>query len=370
MNYQITRSLSSLNRLYGTNQSSALFDFTQNIDERSVSPIFKSVIVRANERSEQADKVLADLTQSVVRLIPMSQELSDTYSNLAQKAVIQADNGQNISRVVTRLVDVNVQVGLDVQSIMDDLQSGQVIAEQAQGSVDKSVNSIQSLAEVMHNAGEQIAQLKEQGDGIVAILDVINSIAEQTNLLALNAAIEAARAGEAGRGFAVVADEVRSLAERTYASTVEVKDMIEVIQSITQQVVDSMEQGRSMTDKAVTMTAESRDELYKITNVVEQVNSNAGNIRTALETQKAYSEETNTSIESLITLNSDALENTKMQAVSSEDLAKLCDRLGGMLSNFVVHEREFSTAKRVGRLKEVASEVHTASLNEDDVELF
>jgi len=369
---QLLDSVPALNRLHGSGSSTGLFDFTQTLDESSVSSIFQPLIRSSNKKVVKADELVADITQSVVRLIPMSQELRETYSNLAQKTMIQTENGKEIQGVVTQLLEVNEQVGDDVANIMDDLLSGQSLAKDAQGSVDQSVQSIEQLSGVMDDAGNQIAQLKEHGEGIVAILDVINSIAEQTNLLALNAAIEAARAGEAGRGFAVVADEVRGLAERTYASTVEVKDMIELIQDITQQVVTSMGKGQRMTNDAVELTSQSRDDLYKITGVVDRVNANASKIRTALDQQKAFSSETHVSVETLMTLNSDALENTKMQAVSSEDLANLCDRLGGMLSNFVVNEREFSTAKRSGRMKEVASEVlsQDAGSSDDEVELF
>lgn len=369
---QLLDSVPALTRLYGSGSTSGLFDFTQSLDESSVSSIFQPLVRSSNHKVAKADELVADITQSVVRLIPMSQELRETYSNLAQKTMIQTENGKEIQGVVTQLLEVNEQVGDDVANIMDDLLNGQSLAKEAQGSVDQSVQSIGQLSGVMDDAGNQIAQLKEHGEGIVAILDVINSIAEQTNLLALNAAIEAARAGEAGRGFAVVADEVRGLAERTYASTVEVKDMIELIQDITQQVVTSMDKGQRMTNDAVDLTSQSRDDLYKITGVVERVNANASKIRTALDQQKAFSSETHVSVETLMTLNSDALENTKMQAVSSEDLANLCDRLGGMLSNFVVHEREFSTAKRSGRMKEVASDVlsNDAESSDDDVELF
>jgi len=369
---QLLDSVPALNRLHGSGSSTGLFDFTQTLDESSVSSIFQPLIRSSNKKVVKADELVADITQSVVRLIPMSQELRETYSNLAQKTMIQTENGKEIQGVVTQLLEVNEQVGDDVANIMDDLLSGQSLAKDAQGSVDQSVQSIEQLSGVMDDAGNQIAQLKEHGEGIVAILDVINSIAEQTNLLALNAAIEAARAGEAGRGFAVVADEVRGLAERTYASTVEVKDMIELIQDITQQVVTSMGKGQRMTNDAVELTSQSRDDLYKITGVVDRVNANASKIRTALDQQKAFSSETHVSVETLMTLNSDALENTKMQAVSSEDLANLCDRLGGMLSNFVVNEREFSTAKRSGRMKEVASEVlsQDAGFSDDEVELF
>ncbi|WP_369808157.1 methyl-accepting chemotaxis protein, partial [Oleiphilus sp. HI0123] len=70
----------------------------------------------------------------------------------------------------------------------------------------------------MATAIQNMEEVKESNDGILAMMNVITDIAEQTNLLALNAAIEAARAGDQGRGFAVVADEVRTLSKKSNES--------------------------------------------------------------------------------------------------------------------------------------------------------
>ncbi|MGV8546226.1 methyl-accepting chemotaxis protein, partial [Pseudomonas aeruginosa] len=61
--------------------------------------------------------------------------------------------------------------------------------------IDRTTQSIDSLAANLTSAMGQVEQLASSSEEIGSVLEVIRAIAEQTNLLALNAAIEAARAG-------------------------------------------------------------------------------------------------------------------------------------------------------------------------------
>ncbi|WP_304439962.1 methyl-accepting chemotaxis protein, partial [Oleiphilus sp. HI0061] len=79
----------------------------------------------------------------------------------------------------------------------------------------------------MATAIQNMEEVKESNDGILAMMNVITDIAEQTNLLALNAAIEAARAGDQGRGFAVVADEVRTLSKKSNESAQKIRTLLD-----------------------------------------------------------------------------------------------------------------------------------------------
>lgn len=91
------------------------------------------------------------------------------------------------------------------------------------------------------DSAKSMKRLEKESREIAKVLDVIQNIALQTHLLALNAAIDAAKAGEQGRGFSVVADEVGALALRTQKSTLEIKQMIDQLQTGSSDVAKVMD---------------------------------------------------------------------------------------------------------------------------------
>jgi methyl-accepting chemotaxis protein len=107
-------------------------------------------------------------------------------------------------------------------------------------------------------------------DKIGDVVAMINDIASQTNLLALNATIEAARAGEAGKGFAVVASEVKNLATQTGKATEEIASQINEVQGATGNAVTGIE---------------------GISNSISQMNEVAAAVATAVEEQRAATDE-------------------------------------------------------------------------------
>ncbi len=156
---------------------------------------------------------MLEIKTSADSMLMSANKVSETASDLASGASIQAGTVEELSSSVTEINEHMFRT-----------------AEQAQAASQISQQSIQSAKEgsqEMLNMLTAMDDIKNASLKISNVIKLIDDIAFQTNLLALNAAVEAARAGEHGKGFAVVASEVHSLAARCSHSAKDTTALIE-----------------------------------------------------------------------------------------------------------------------------------------------
>jgi methyl-accepting chemotaxis protein len=272
-----------------------------------------------------------------------SEQLSQTVEEI-QHVIATVDNevGRGLSQADQVVVAVN-ELDATVQEVAsncsatadkskyahDAVIQGELLVNQANESIDKLSNEI--------NKSKAIIELvADDSNEIGSILDVINGLAQQTNLLALNAAIEAARAGEQGRGFAVVADEVRSLAHKTSESTSRIQEMIEQLQSRSQQGVQAMLISQECAHATVEGFSGLSEQLKNITFQSSELSDMNLQNAAATEEQSATVDEVNRNIANIQQSYHATNENASQLNKAAENLNSVARQLMDDVSRFVI----------------------------------
>jgi len=289
-----------------------------------------------------------ELTQSANEVNAGSQQIASTMQELAAGTESEARTASELASIMgvfsTSVQEANSNGELIQKS------SNEVFQMTSEGSVlmESSNKQMAKIDQIVQDAVQKVQGLDVKSQEISKLVSVIQEIAGQTNLLALNAAIEAARAGEHGKGFAVVADEVRKLAEQVSTSVADITHIVAGIQSETSLVTESLQDGYNEVKQGTTEINTTRETFASISSAVtEMVNSintvseNLSSIASNSETMNesiseiaAISEETAAGVEQ--TSASSQQISTSMEEVtnSSDDLAKLAEKLNGLVHQF------------------------------------
>ncbi len=268
------------------------------------------------------------------------QNASDNLSGLTSTATAASENQlsqvEQVATAMNEMAATAEEVSRHTSQAATATQEANEQGDHAKVVVVEAMSAVDVLSDMVGSAARVIGDLEKESENIGNVLAVINGIAEQTNLLALNAAIEAARAGEQGRGFAVVADEVRTLATRTQASTEEISNMIDKLQSGTREAVRAMEQGGAQAQNGVELTEQAAEALAMIAGAMNTIMDMSGQIAEAAEEQNTVVEDVNRSVVSISDGVHEATQNMQLIDASSLEVNRLAHELRGLISDYKV----------------------------------
>ena len=280
-------------------------------------------------------EVISDVRNGAHRVRESSEHQSSLMAESVDK--VGARTGQE-EQVAKAFGDV-AQASSNLSDTADEMAgaTGEVVGLLKEGGTFSQVNqtAVKNLAVNVDSMSEDAEKLQAETARIGSVLDVIKGIAEQTNLLALNAAIEAARAGEQGRGFAVVADEVRALAHRTQESTVEIQEMVEVLQARAKGTVEAMARGRELSNNSLEQSDKLAEILVQTQELMSRVNEQAGHISNCTTDQSASTHDVNEKMadissqgrlicESLIVISEQAKAQEQIAQHVDDSLDRIC----------------------------------------------
>ncbi|MBG7229336.1 methyl-accepting chemotaxis protein [Pseudomonas aeruginosa] len=283
-----------------------------------------------------------DKLQPIIRDVKVS--VRDARSTADQSAAISSQTSAGMQQQFREIDQVATASHEMTATAQDVARSAAQAADAARGAdqatrdglalIDRTTQSIDSLAANLTSAMGQVEQLARSSEEIGSVLEVIRAIAEQTNLLALNAAIEAARAGDAGRGFAVVADEVRNLARRTQDSVEQIRGVIEGLQQGTRDVVDAMHGSHRQAQGSVEQVDEAVAALQRIGEAVTVINDMNLQIASAAEEQSSVAEEINRNVAAIRDVTESLSSQAEESAQVSQSLNRLANHQQGLMEQF------------------------------------
>lgn len=310
-------------------------DLTRRLDENGKDEV--SSMTRAfNLFSEKVRLMVVDVEGSTTNLAASAEEMS-VITNETNKDVIKQQ--AEIDMVATAMNEMTTTVQ-EVARLANEASGAAREAESetqvGKGVVQQAVESIDSLALEIENATGVIHKLESDNEKIGSVLDVIRGIAEQTNLLALNAAIEAARAGEQGRGFAVVADEVRTLASRTQASTQEIQNMIETLQTGSKSAVAVMQLSQTKSKESVEQALNAQRSFDIIIQAITKISSMNLQIAHSAREQSNVSEEINQNVVNISQVVDRTAVGAKQTQTAGHELANLAAKLQDLVGQFKI----------------------------------
>ncbi len=310
-------------------------DLSQDIRVRSKDET-GDLLVAMNEMKSKLLNMVEDIVKVSGKLNNYSKEMSATTHHTSIIISKQRDETESLAAAMQQMTATNRQVSVNIAETTNFANNATLLTSQGSVVIESTVQDIGKLSTKIDSAALTIDQLKSHNNEITTIMGVIEGIAEQTNLLALNAAIEAARAGEQGRGFAVVADEVRTLAVRTQASTKEIKNMIDKLQTGTNSAVEIMQQSLEQTHSAVSSATKSGASFATIADEVTQISTKCGHISAAANEQEAVSEKISCSISHINKVSIETAADAEKTSKTSQELVKMAEQLNELVSQYSI----------------------------------
>ena len=320
------------------------------LDQVANKDLSKMVRYQANNEfglvSDKVNLVISHLTemienmrQSSTRLKEASLEnqstscsLSEAMQDQTNQTVMVATAMEQIECSVTEITQAATQTLTLVTEAVSSSNHGQQ-------TMDKSVELMSSLERKLAESTATIGQLESDSASIGSILDVISGISEQTNLLALNAAIEAARAGEQGRGFSVVADEVRVLAAKTNASTQEIHNKIEQLQTSSKLAVEQINQCVVGMVQCFEQTGEVNHSISSVSELLTEVEQRSHQIATATTEHQVVASQVTQNISQIHTLAEDNSQRSQVLFSHGQQLETMSQQQFSLTQEFKLAEQ-------------------------------
>ncbi|MFV8828616.1 methyl-accepting chemotaxis protein [Alkalihalobacterium sp. APHAB7] len=338
-----------------------------------MSEHLRTVMKQISDHSVQVNHSAQQLAVSSEQTSEATEYVSVSIDDIAKGTELQTTSTNECVIALEQLAAGIQDLAEYSKHISNGANTSIQYANEGQMLVKQTVDGMGSIRHSVEQSDEVIKQLYQRSTKIGAILEMISTIAEQTNLLAINAGIEAARAGDHGRGFAVVANEVKKLAEQSAHSTIEIRQIVQHIQSDTKESVDMIGGVTAKVEAGMELAAETEAKFNLIFGTIDTISAQIQQLTSVSQQMVSQSQGLMQAIENIANIASSNAENAaNVSAASEETLAsmedivststslnKMAEALRSILDQFMYEKKTDQTEKTRYRKSETSSDVDT-----------
>lgn len=288
-----------------------------------------------NATIENLQKLVRQVQDSTGIVSETAQASEGQIKNLSTEALRQAESVNDALGKITDMTTSIREVAVNAQDAQQKVQLANKTLKAGDVAMNRTVQGILAIQQTVEATARKVKNLADASQKISRVLNLIRELANQTNLLALNASVEATRAGEEEQGFAV-ANEVRTLAEQSANATKEIEEIIEEIQSETNEVIKAMDIGRKRVLIGTKLVKGTRQTLTDLAKVSMSINHVVEEIAKSASTQVNISTELNQTMQDVAQISNQTSEQSVKVAESFTKLLGVAGELQQSVSEFKV----------------------------------
>jgi methyl-accepting chemotaxis protein len=298
----------------------ALIAFSRSI-QRGASP--GETAAPAN-RNDELGEIAAQLSQLDVLKTALAQ-IEDHAIGILHSCVEMEGITNLVYESENRQADLLEDATSGFSEIVAEIQNVCDHARNNHQAATESGSDIESSSAAIYRGADDVKLLEEKTTRVEEITALIGDIADQTDLLALNASIEAARAGEFGRGFSVVATEVQKLADRSSRAAAEISGLVQSI--------------RETVGRISLRSSENNLAIGSIQRGIVHIAETTGEVVRKAESAAGRMDRVNNSIDSIMNLSLESLNNTDSIVRAFQRLRESAERLTNVVEGIGTERR-------------------------------
>jgi methyl-accepting chemotaxis protein WspA len=224
--------------------------------------------------------VVKHAREASVQLLSAAAQLAATGKQ--QETTVQGltSSSAEISASVREISATGKELAGTMNEVNERADEAATLATTGRNGLAAMEATMQHLVESTASVSAKLAVIRDKADSINTVVTTITKVADQTNLLSINAAIEAEKAGEYGRGFIVVAREIRRLADQTAVATLDIENIVRLMQDAVSAGVMQMDKFNGEVRAGQETVADINAQTGKI---IEEVHGLSGRFRVVNE---------------------------------------------------------------------------------------